>query len=141
MYRITRMIAHTPGITPPLQKHTRGYIYIFSVFPPSLYHRGYFEYHTPFRRTPENIPVSKSEYHTRWTPFTHNTHAPVWIPVPARRGQLLRPITVGRSSLWPGLHLYLLLPYLERGSCRFFPRPPHLPVPTLTLRLLPWLKP
>ena len=39
--------------------------------------------------------------HTRWTPFTHNTHAPLWIPVPAWR-QLLRPITVGRSCPRPG---------------------------------------
>ena len=80
------------------------------------------------------------KYHTRWTPFTHNTHAPVWLPVPAWR-QLLRPITVGRSSLRPGPHRYLLLPRLERGSHRFFSGSPRLPVPVLVLPLLPWLKP
>ena len=79
------------------------------------------------------------KYQTRWTPFTHNTRAPVWIPVPAWR-QLLRPITVGRSSLRPGPHRYLLLPRLERGSRRFLPCPPRLPVPVLVLPLLPWLK-
>ena len=75
------------------------------------------------------------KHHSRWTPFTHNTHAPVWIPVPAWR-QLLRPITVGRSSLRPGPHRYLLLPRLERGSRRFFPGPPRLPVSVLVLALL-----
>ena len=60
------------------------------------------------------------KYHTRWTPFTHNTHAPVWIPAPAWR-HLLRPIPVGRQSLRPG--------------------PPRLPVPVLVLPLLPWLIP
>ena len=107
-------------------------------FRPSLDHRGYVEYHTPFGRTPETYQTPK--YHTRWTPFTHNTHAPVWIPVPAWR-QLLRPITVGRSSLRPGPHRYLLLPRLERGSRRFFPGPPCLPLPVLVLSLLPWLNP
>ena len=80
------------------------------------------------------------KHHSRWTPFTHNTHAPVWIPVPAWR-QLLRLITVGQSSLRPGSHPYLLLPRLERGSRRFFPGPPRLPVPVLVLPVLPWLKP
>ena len=79
------------------------------------------------------------KYQTRWTPFSHNTHVPVWIPVPAWR-HLLRPITVGRSSLRPGPHRYLLLPRLKRGSRRFLPCPPRLPVPVLVLPLLPWLK-
>ena len=39
-------------------------------FRPSLDHRGYVEYHTPFGRTPETYQTPK--YHTRWTPFTHN---------------------------------------------------------------------
>ena len=55
--------------------------------------------------------------------------------------QLLRPITVGRSSLRPGPHRYTC-------RCRassedhvvFFPGPPRLPVPVLVLPLPPWLK-
>ena len=54
-YRITQMIAH------PLQKHTGGYIFVI-VFRPSIYHRGYVEYHTPFGRTPHPILSSKVLY-------------------------------------------------------------------------------
>ena len=79
--------------------------------------------------------------HTRCPVDTiHPQHAPVWMRVPAWR-QLLRPVTVNRSSLWPRPHRYLLLPRLERGSRRFFPGPPHLPVPVLVFPLLPWLIP
>ena len=58
--------------------------------------------------------------HTRCPVDTiHPQHAPVWMRVPAWR-QLLRPVTVNRSSLWPRPHRYLLLPRLERGSRLFF---------------------
>ena len=118
-------------------KSTPGGIF-YILFRPSLYLRGCVDYRTSFGRTPENI--SKSKVSHWWTPFTHNTHAPLRIPVSAWR-QLLRPITVGRSSLRPRTYRYLLLPHPERGTRRFVPGPPRLPVPVLVLPLLPWLKP
>ena len=39
--------------------HARGYIFSTTVFRPSLYHRGYVDYHIPLERTPDNISNSE----------------------------------------------------------------------------------
>ena len=120
----TRMIAHAHPY-----KSTPGVILFSIIFPTVTLSPGYVDYRTPFGSTPENI--SSQKYHTRWTPFTHKTHTTVRMLVPAWR-QLLRPITVGPSSLRPGPHRHLVLPCLERGSRRYFPPgPPRPPVPAL----------
>ena len=84
---------------PPTRAHPGGFICF--VFPPSLYHRGYVEYHTTFGGTPENsIKHEKMITHPGGTGGHHSSSTPtgMGIPVPAWR-KLLHPITVGRSSL------------------------------------------
>ena len=91
------MIAY-PSCIPPPYKSTPGGIYIF-FFDRHLISGGKLDTTPPSDVRLKTYQTPK--YNTRWTPFTHNTHAPVSIPLPAWR-QLLRPIAGGRSSLRPG---------------------------------------
>ena len=122
--RITRKKA-PPLHNTPLHEHTRWYI-VCLIFRPSIYHRGYVEYHTPYGDRLKIVSNSKIIMDT-----VHPQRAQVWTP--AWRRQLCPITAVIRTSLRPQRHRYLLLPRLERRSRRFSPGSACLPVPVLVL--------